>query len=64
MLTFSEQSILEDEYIHSKKSVGTSLVVQWVRLRIPNAGDPGSIPGGGIRPHMHAATKTRHSQSK
>ncbi|TEA25080.1 hypothetical protein DBR06_SOUSAS6010062, partial [Sousa chinensis] len=47
-----------------------SLVVQWLRLRIPNAGGPGSIPGQGTRSHMlqlrvhmpqlripHAATK-------
>ena len=30
----------------------TSLVVQWVRLRIPNAGGPGSIPGQGARSHI------------
>ena len=36
---------------------GTSLVIQWLRLRAPNAGDPGSIPGQGTRSHMHAATK-------
>ncbi|TEA30491.1 hypothetical protein DBR06_SOUSAS12410037, partial [Sousa chinensis] len=34
-----------------------SLVVQWVRLRAPNAGGPGSMPGRGTRSHMHAATK-------
>ena len=50
---------------------GTSLVVQWLRLRAPNAGGPGSIPGQGTRSHVpqlsvpvqqlkipHAATKT------
>ena len=42
--------------------MGTSLVAQWVRLRAPNAGGPGSIPGRGIRTRMpqlslHAATK-------
>ena len=49
---------------------GTSLVVQWLRLRAPNTGGPGSIPGQGTRSHMpqlrvfmpqlktlHAATK-------
>ena len=47
---------------------GTSLVVQWLKLHAPNAGDPGSIPGQGIRSHMlplkilSAATKTRCSQ--
>ncbi|TEA37700.1 hypothetical protein DBR06_SOUSAS9210016, partial [Sousa chinensis] len=29
-----------------------SLVVQWLRLCAPNAGDPGSIPGQGTRSHM------------
>ena len=38
-------------------SIGTSLVVQWVRLHAPNAGSPGSIPGWGTRSCMHAATK-------
>ena len=36
---------------------GTSLMVQWVRLRTPIAGGPGSIPGRATRSHMHAATK-------
>ena len=49
---------------------GVSLVVQWLRLCPPNAGDPDSFPGQGTRPHMpqlsvrmpqlkmlHAATK-------
>ena len=30
----------------------TSLVVQWLRLHAPNAGDPGLIPGQGTRSHM------------
>ena len=31
---------------------GTSLVVQWLRLRVPNAGGVGSIPGQGTKiPH-------------
>ncbi|TEA25323.1 hypothetical protein DBR06_SOUSAS21410020, partial [Sousa chinensis] len=47
-----------------------SLVAQWLRLRTPNAGGPGLIPGQGTRSHMpqlrvrmlqlkilHAATK-------
>ena len=50
-------------------------MVQWLRLRPPNAGGPDSIPGQGTRFHMsqlrahilqlqtpHAATKTWHSQ--
>ena len=34
------------------KNIGTSLVVQWLRLQGPNAGGPGSIPGKGTRSHM------------
>ena len=43
---------------------GTSLVVQWVRLRAANAGGLGSIPGRGTRSRMpqlrslHAATES------
>ena len=42
--------------------LGTSLVTQWLRLRAPSAGGPGSIPGQGTRSHMlqlrvHFATK-------
>ena len=29
-----------------------SLVVQWLQLHAPNAGDPGWIPDQGTRPHM------------
>ena len=40
-----------------KKKKGTSLVVQWLRFRAPNAGGVGSIPGRGTEiPH---ATLTR-----
>ena len=31
---------------------GTSLVVQWLRLRASNAGGLGSIPGQGTRSHV------------
>ena len=34
-----------------KKTIGTSLVAQWLRLCAPNAGDSGSIPGQGTRSH-------------
>ena len=43
-------------------------LIQWLRLH--NTGDPGSIPGQGLRSRMpqlkilHAATKTQHSQIK
>ena len=33
-------------------SVGTLLVVQWLRLCTPNTGGPSSIPGQGTRSHM------------
>ena len=39
-------------------TLGTSLVAQWLRLRAPNAGDLGLIPGQGTRSHMYAATKS------
>ena len=32
--------------------MGTSLVVQWLRLHSPNAEGKGSIPGQGTRSHM------------
>ena len=44
---------------------GTSLLVQWLRLRTPNAGGPGGIPALGTRSHMpqlkilHAETKIK-----
>ena len=48
--------------------IGTSLVVQWLRLYAPNAEGLGSIPGQGTRARMlplkilPAATKTQSSQ--
>ena len=33
-------------------SLGASLVVQWLRLHVPNAGGLGSIPGQEARSHM------------
>ena len=32
--------------------MGTSQVVQWLRLHVPNAGDLGSIPGKRTRSHI------------
>ena len=43
---------------------GTSLVGHWIKLRTPNAGGPGSIPGQGTRSHTHAATKSSHAATK
>ena len=51
-----------------KKRLGTSLVVQWLRLHAASAEDPSLIAGQGTRSHMlkpkilHAATKNRQSQ--
>ena len=47
--------------LFNNTGAGTSLVVQWLRLRAPNAGGPGSIPAQGTK-IPHAATKTRGSQ--
>ena len=44
--------------------MGTYPVAQWVRLRAPNAGDPGSIPGQGTRSHMHATTTSSDATTK
>ena len=46
------------------RHIGTSLVAQRIRFRVPNAGGPGSIPGQGTRTHMHAATKSSHATTK
>ncbi|TEA33540.1 hypothetical protein DBR06_SOUSAS3910096, partial [Sousa chinensis] len=43
--------------------LGTSLVVQWLSLHVPNAGGPGSIPGQGTRSHM-LQRRSRVSQLK
>ena len=45
------------------KTVGTSLVVQWLRLCAPNAGGPGLISGQGTK-IPHAATKSPHAATK
>ena len=56
--------------MYTVKIIGSSLVVQWLRLQAPNAGGSGLIPGQGTGSHMpqvrvhmlqlkisHAATK-------
>ena len=37
---------------NNNKKMGTSLVVQWLRLCAPGAGGMGSIPSQGTRSHM------------
>ena len=46
------------------KGTGTSLVVQQVRLRTPNAGDPGSIHGQGTRSCKQAEIKKSACHNK
>ena len=41
---------------------GTFWVVQWLRLRTPNAGGSGSIPGQGTRSHMMQLRATAAEQ--
>ena len=38
--------------------MGTSLRVQWLRLRAPSAEGLGSMPGQGTRAHVPAATES------
>ena len=40
------------ELVPLEEETGASLVVQWLRLRSPDVGGPGSIPGQGTRSHM------------
>ena len=47
----------EDDKQIKRYAMGTSMVVQWLRLCAPNAGGPSLIPGLGTRSHMHATTK-------
>ena len=58
----SKQGELRKTMEENKAILGTSLVVQWVRLRAPNAGVPGSIPVRGTLSHMHATAKSRVPQ--
>ena len=55
--------ISENSFCYKRQKLGTSLVVQWVRLCVPNAGVLGSIPGQGTRSQKipRAATKNQHS---
>ena len=57
-------ALLEGFALKTRVQRGTALVVQWIRLRAPNAGGPGSIPGQGTRSHMHAATKSSHATAE
>ena len=56
--TVSEDTIRTTIWIMSESvsrgfnSQNGTLTVQWLRLPIPNAGDPGSFPGQGTKSHM------------
>ena len=43
---------------------GTSLVVQWLRLRASTAGGMGSIPGLELRSHMPRSRKKKKKERK
>ena len=44
--------------------LGTSLLIQWLRL-IPNAGGMGSIPGQGTKiPYAHGTAKKKKKRKK
>ena len=77
MIKFSEystkiqsdpQKLMEKLVDKNKGNKWTSLMVQWLRLCIPKAGDPGSIPGQGTRSHIqqlsipHAEIKNQQGQ--
>ena len=50
--------------LYTKVFTGTSLVAQCARLRPPNAGGSGLIPGQGTRAHMHASAKSLYAATK
>lgn len=60
MLKYSSQfssvqvntNIIYSEPSFNNQHIGTSLMVQWLRIHAPNARRPGSIPSQGTRSHM------------
>ena len=44
--------------LKKKKELGTSLVLQWLRLSTPNAGGQGLIPGQEDTPEEEMATQS------
>ena len=51
---FSQQAYFgpQAQIIMKKANIGTSLVVHWLKLHVPNAGGPGWILSQGTRYHM------------
>ena len=57
-LVFSASSVSKSQKKRYKEpSLGTSLVVQWLRLCAPSVGNLDSIPGQGTRSHMSQLKK-------
>ena len=52
-----------DTIVNKNQPPGTSLVVQWLRLLTPNAGDWGSIPGQATTSHQVAKVLQLQHQS-
>ena len=51
--------------IQEKVELGTSLVVQWLRLHASNAGGTGSVPGKGTKiPHVVRCGKKKKKNRK
>ena len=53
----------ENNLLSQESWLGTSLVVQWLRLSTPNARGLGSIPGQGTRSHV-PQLKNPHATAK
>ena len=54
------QGTQENHLLQKNSTHGTSLVVQWLRLHVSNAGDVGSILGQGTRiPHLAWCAKKK-----
>ena len=53
-------------HVESKKynKIGTSLLVQWIRLCLPMARGAGLIPGQGLRSHMPLSQKTKTKKTE
>ena len=45
-------AVFQQNEIYKNKQRGTSVVVQWLRFHIPNAGGLDSTPGWETRSHM------------
>ena len=59
------QGTQENHLLQKDSTHGTSLVVQWLRLHVSNAGDMGSILGQGTRiPHLSWCAKKRRAWGK